>query len=150
MIDKQLIENFKSKFIVGDENECWNWVAALDGKGYGQLRYHYKQYISSRLSWEVFKGPIPEGKLVLHKCDNRKCVNPNHLYVGTYSDNMGDRESRNRAPDAGRPIRHSHEYVENIRQLHKEGNSQMAISRLLHISQSFISQVVRNVKRVDH
>lgn len=150
MLDNRLIENFKAKFITGTEEECWNWTAALDGKGYGQLRYGYKQYISSRLSWEVFRGPIPEGMLVLHKCDNRKCVNPNHLYIGTYSDNMGDRESRNRAPNAGRPITHSKEFIAYIKLLSSQGNSQMSISRSLGISQSFISQVLRGIKRVDH
>ena len=149
MIDNQLTLNFKAKFIEGNENDCWEWQAALDGKGYGQLRYHYKQYIASRIAWEVYRGEIPKDRLVLHKCDNRKCVNPNHLYIGTHSDNMSDKVTRNRDPYAGRPITHSKKFVEAIRSLYKDGHSQMAISRSLGISQSFISQVVRGNKRVN-
>lgn len=56
-----------------------------------------------RVSWQIHFGPIPKGKLVLHKCDNKRCVNPNHLYLGTQGDNNYDRAIRNPNNQGGRP-----------------------------------------------
>ena len=69
-----------------------------DYKGYIPIRRAGKQYRLHRWIWEQENGPIPEGLFVLHKCDNRDCINLNHLYVGTHQDNMLDRRIRNRTP----------------------------------------------------
>lgn len=77
---------------------CWNWMGAIfKGSNYGQFSNRAlskSPTTAHRASWEILKGPIPEGKMVLHKCDNRKCVNPNHLYLGDNSSNMRDRSQR--------------------------------------------------------
>ena len=70
---------------------CWNWMAGCFASGYGQFTVKkYNNVRAHRLSWEIRNGPIPEGGLILHKCHNRKCVNPDHLYVGTAQDNRND------------------------------------------------------------
>lgn len=75
---------------------CWLWTGPTNGKGYGVFYIGTKNRHAHRISFEVFKGPIPEGLHVLHACDMPLCVNPAHLRAGTPKDNAIDRESRGR------------------------------------------------------
>src|SRR5712664_64925 len=75
---------------------CWEWEDSCDTTGYGRMRFEGKQQQVHRLSWLRNKGPIPEGLFVLHKCDNRKCLNPDHLFLGNHADNAADREAKGR------------------------------------------------------
>lgn len=83
-------QRFEEKFLVSPG--CWNWIACTNPKGYGQ----FTQLRAHRVSYELYVGPIPEGLSVLHKCDNRRCVNPDHLFVGTQDDNMKDMKRKGR------------------------------------------------------
>lgn len=72
------------------ETGCWEWQGAKLWNGYGRLAPLNGEYLAHRASYAVAKGEIPEGLKVLHKCDNRQCINPDHLFLGSSSDNLND------------------------------------------------------------
>ena len=73
---------------------CWLWMGYFDGNGYGCFGFRGGKVSSHRFSYQLFVGPIELGKYILHRreCGDRRCVNPNHLYMGTNADNVRDRE----------------------------------------------------------
>jgi len=77
---------------------CWEWTACLNMGGYGTIRKGGTMSLAHRVIWELAHGPIPEGMFILHHCDNRKCVNPEHLFIGTQTDNMRDMYKKGREP----------------------------------------------------
>lgn len=95
------MDRFWSKVAVGAPDECWEWQAAIAAGGYGQFGVSSGKWDRAhRVSWRLTNGEITEGMWVLHHCDNRKCVNPDHLYLGDVKDNSRDMVVRGRARGA--------------------------------------------------
>ncbi len=86
--NKNIKEDVWKRINIKGEDDCWEWKGYVLSNGYGQIRIDYRRYRTHRLVYELTYGPIPEGLLVCHKCNNRKCCNPKHLYVGTQKDNL--------------------------------------------------------------
>ena len=80
----------------GDLKSCWLWGASLFTCGYGRFFLKGKREYAHRIAWVIANGNIPEALNVLHKCDNPRCVNPNHLFLGTHNDNMKDMAAKGR------------------------------------------------------
>jgi hypothetical protein len=89
-------ERFWAKVNKKETNECWEWTGATNSRGYGSLVASTTKWLAHRYSYTISKGEIPTGLLVMHSCDNRKCVNPEHLSPGTHSDNMLDCANKGR------------------------------------------------------
>ena len=88
------IEEFWSK--VNKTDGCWLWTAGCTNNGYGQFMDGGKKYATHRFSWELHFGPIPQGQCVLHKCDVRRCVRSDHLFLGDRRDNSHDALAKGR------------------------------------------------------
>ena len=128
---------------------CWEWTRAKNSTGYGQLWVNGRLTVAHRFAWARARGRIPRGMYVLHKCDKRDCVNPQHLYLGTYSDNLLDRHTRN-----PKSFRRGHEHsnsklsteqVREIRRLYRFGSREFgtyALARRFKVSKRTVWLIV--------
>jgi hypothetical protein len=97
---KPAFYRFSLSWELDPKTMCWNWMGFLNRgakKQYGSIKVDGKSIAAHRFSWEIYNGSkIPDGMIVMHKCDNPRCVNPTHLHVGNHQDNMKDMISKNR------------------------------------------------------
>ena len=134
--------------------ECWIWKGNLNLRsGYGLIRDGLKTKLAHRLSYEIFKGSIENRKCVCHSCDNKLCVNPFHLWVGSYSDNIQDALFKKRwnppIGDANGKSVLTTEDVMEIKKLISEKVKQKIIAEKFNIDQSTVSDIKRR-KRWKH
>ncbi len=91
------IKRFWEKIEITEDEECWEWLASTQSKGYGSFGVGYKKTeLAHRVAFELENGEIPENFCVMHICDNRLCCNPNHLKLGTIADNNRDMVEKRR------------------------------------------------------
>lgn len=142
---------------VDKSGECWLWTAAVDPKGYGQFAFHDPSPRRSttvsapRVAYYITTGVHPGKKFVCHRCDNPRCVRPDHLFLGDVVDNTADKVAKGRqtkgSAHAGAKL--TEEQVEEIRLRYAAGEYQSALAESFNVSQSVISNVV-NGKRWAH
>lgn len=148
-------------FTTKQKTGCWEWRGCLNPGGYADTKDYDNPGTNARvhrLSYRVFKGEIPLGMLVCHSCDNRKCCNPDHLWLGTHKDNAADAIKKGRwdhiKQHAPRGIRNGNAKldegkVREIKKMIKEGRLHKEISKKYDISCAVISEI-RNGKLWKH
>lgn len=130
-------ETFLKNIKVDKSTLCWNWIGGKNNKGYGQFGIFGKIVLTHRYSYSYFKGPCGVCQ-VLHECDNPACCNPDHLYLGTQTDNMIDVVRRGRHPYAKLTAKD----VVKIRRLKKDGNTMIDIARQYKVGKTCIRGIV--------
>lgn len=142
---KSIIERFWNK--VKKTDNCWEWTANSDKDGYGKFKLKDgTQMRAHRFSYELENGPIDKGLFVCHKCDNRACVNPNHLFLGTPKDNTQDmiKKGRSLSGRQNPAAKLTEEDVREIRKLYSNKLlDQPALAGFYGMHQTIISAIVR-------
>lgn len=150
MNNEEIKKIFLSKLVVSndkivDGEPCWEWIGSTLKWGYGQVSINGLKGLAHRVSWIIFNGEIPNKLWVLHKCDNPKCVNPKHLFLGTSQDNVDDRNKKNRQASGDKvgTSKLSKEEVSEIKRLHSTGNyTQKELSEIYGVSGANISYII--------
>jgi hypothetical protein len=122
------------------QSGCHEWQSTLHRDGYGKFYYEGKQMQAHRVAYELFNSNT-NGLWVLHKCDNRKCVNPEHLFLGTSQDNISDMDAKNRR---GTRTKLTEAQANEIRKMLDERYSQEYIASKFGIDQTTVSRVKLN------
>jgi hypothetical protein len=123
------------------ENGCIEWQGTKNRGGYGKFYFRGKQDVAHRVSYELFVEPISKGRWVLHRCDNRKCVNVDHLFLGNCKDNILDMDTKGRR---GTKSKLTYADVENIKKLLAERYSQQKIAEMFNVNQTAVSRIKLN------
>lgn len=101
-LSANIISRFNDKIHPEPNSGCWLWGASIDKHGYGRLTIGKTAYLAHRLSFCIATGEMPKPyELICHSCDNRPCVNPSHLFIGSPSDNMRDAVAKGRLTNRG-------------------------------------------------
>lgn len=118
-------------------NVCWEWMKQTKGGGRDNRPYYTvggKKLLAYRIVYEIVHGPIPDGQVVRHKCDNGRCCNPYHLELGSHQENMNDMKQRERH---GLP----HHTVRRIKKLLASGRTQKEIAELFGLSRETVRDI---------
>jgi hypothetical protein len=146
ILDESLKGRFWGKVSKEGLDGCWLWIGAK-AWGYGQIKGTGKEplYRAHRVSWEINRGRIPHGMLVLHHCDVPACVNPNHLFIGSAKDNTQDMLAKNRhriiVGEQHHGTKMTDEDVREIRLMLRDGVFQRVIAEKYGVAQCQISYV---------
>lgn len=146
---RPFVERFWIRVDRSNENGCWIWKGDRSKKGYGQLKINGTNARAHRIAYKLEHGIIPDGLLVLHRCNNPSCVRPSHLYAGTPKDNSRDLQAtgyQNTNAGSRNGQAKLNEYqVTEIRQRYAAGDvSQYELARLYSVSRSCIKDVVNH------
>lgn len=137
-------ERFEDKFTKSDG--CWEWNAYKNPKGYGAFSFNGRQRLAHRIAYQLYVGEIPDGLFVCHHCDNPRCINPSHLFLGTVSDNNRDRGNKGRGKDQyGEKhccSKLTSAQVIEIRAKYSEGTTQVNLAKEFGVGQAAISKII--------
>lgn len=138
-------KEFIKERIEVDKNDCWIWKGAKHRQGYGSIRFNGKTSLSHRLSWIIFRGEISESMKVCHTCDIPSCVNPDHLFLGTQTDNIEDCQKKGRFTrniPKTRRIKLNWNQVQEIKKLSEQGMTRKELEKKFEVSQTCIAKIL--------
>ena len=140
-----LKDKFMKKFTVTALG-CWDWSGRIPSNGYGTIHFKGKTYRAHRVSMMVMRNEDPGELYVCHKCDNKKCVNPDHLFLGTSSENLMDASRKGRIAFGSRSgnSKLSEKDIVAIFEMEKSGKNAREISEMFPVSQSQICRILTN------
>lgn len=147
---ERLKRNFEMKVI--RKEGCWDWKGVFDKNGYGLIPGNYQRLLrASRVSWFIHKGQIPKGIVICHTCDNVRCTNPDHLFLGTPKVNSEDMAKKGRSTQGIKnpSVKLSEEQVRKIKELLKTGVTQKRISKDFNITRKTVGSI-KNGKTWKH
>lgn len=141
-----VVTKFNNSYEINKQTGCWIWSKSCFVQGYGRMCIFGKAHKAHRVSYSLFNGKIPKNKFVCHSCDNMKCVNPDHLWLGTRGENNTDRKNKDRSAMG---INHgmgklTNEEVIEIREIlgkHRD------IAKIYGVSHTTIGRIKRNERR---
>lgn len=141
---KNTYERFIS-FLEYAENGCWTWKGSINPSGYGLFLFQGKLRLAHRVSWELVYGFSPERNVVIcHTCDNRSCVNPEHLFLGTDKDNARDKMKKGRHVQAYGNRKLTIDDVIKIRDMYMTGTYfQKDLAEMFGVGHSAIDKILR-------
>jgi hypothetical protein len=148
---KSMHERIWSRIDKKGPYDCWVWISGIGKNGYGYIKTRIgprkegknKYESAHRLVYTEVNGPIPEGMLICHKCNNRKCCNPSHLYAGTNQDNMNDkvRSGHSTFGSKNPKARLKESDIVQIRQLRSEGKTLKSIAEQFNVHLATIGYI---------
>lgn len=139
-------EWFLERTIPEPNSGCLLWTAAMVTMGYGNVKFRGQIQGAHRAAWKLFRGPIPKGLFVCHRCDTRLCVNVDHLFLGTPRDNVRDMMSKRRdifCGERNRASKLTENAVHEILKLRDTGLSTYKIAAIFQVAPATIGKVVR-------
>lgn len=138
-MNQTLIERLLFWAMPEPNSGCWLWTGAYHHTGYGTMSFCGVVDTAHRWSWRAFCGEIPRGKFILHKCDNRGCCNPQHLYVGGYAENARDTVNRGRSnTKRGEALPQAILTEADVRAIRGDSRSNGTIARELGVSRATV------------
>ena len=131
------VERFCEKVEWNYDNGCLEWQAGLNGNGYGSFKREDDSVVAAHVwAWEQERGPVPGGMCVCHSCDNRKCCNIRHLFLGTRTENNADRTAKGRS--------HCPKLTtDDVRAIREAKGKHSEIAQRFNINQSHVSRIKR-------
>ena len=136
-------KRFWSRVATGTPDECWEWQGSTFPNGYGRIGMGGRHRLAHRAAWELTFGAIPAGLCCLHRCDNKSCVNPDHLFLGTKADNSADMIAKGRSKQGSRNPKSklSDSDVQEIRILLESGVMQTEIASIYQVSNITVNHI---------
>lgn len=142
-------ERFESRFNKTDG--CWIWEASKTWDGYGRFYFNHRQHLAHRVAYEIYKGKIPDGLIICHKCDTPSCVNPDHLFLGTHKDNAQDMISKGRKFITEGETHPMHKLTwDKVKEIRQDTRTQKEIALTYGVSRSMIGMIKQNKFWRDH
>lgn len=150
--DEDFPAYFWSRIEILDNESCWGWKKSLRTAGYGRVYFHRKCFNASRLAYILTYGEINQDVEVCHECDNKKCCNPHHLFLGTHKENMDDAWNKGiiKPPPVAYGTRNTsskltEDKVKQIFKLYKSGITKSDIARNFGITKQAVGLVLKRV-----